>query len=252
MAVLRGDLRRRRRPRPDLRVRPPYLGRRLPGTEPTLRPHPVAEHQRQGWRALTTWPGAGHCDTNAVSRHPRPARRRRPPLTFTGGAVICPPCRERRHPQCPEVVRQMDATLPDIDRLASSRGATASTSSPATRARNRHRTPPADIPGGPVDHARLHDLPPPDRGAASSPASGSAATSATTPGPCSTPGRSPARRKLVLLTRHIAILDQGDVGRAPATRRPGRSAPTRCTAPSRLTGRPLGEALALPCTQRRN
>ena len=34
--------------------------------------------------------------------------------------MICPPCRERRHPQCPEVVRQMDATLPDIDRLASS------------------------------------------------------------------------------------------------------------------------------------
>ena len=30
--------------------------------------------------------------------------------------MICPPCRERGHAQCREVARQMDATLPDIDR----------------------------------------------------------------------------------------------------------------------------------------
>jgi len=33
--------------------------------------------------------------------------------------MICPPCRERRHFQCPEVNRQMDATLSDIDRQGS-------------------------------------------------------------------------------------------------------------------------------------
>ena len=33
--------------------------------------------------------------------------------------MICPSCRDRHHTQCPEITRQMDATLPDIDRLGS-------------------------------------------------------------------------------------------------------------------------------------
>ena len=35
--------------------------------------------------------------------------------------MICPPCRDFRHAQCPEVTRQMDATLSDIDRQGSQR-----------------------------------------------------------------------------------------------------------------------------------
>ena len=33
--------------------------------------------------------------------------------------MICLPCRDRLHSSCPEVARQMDATLSDTDRLAS-------------------------------------------------------------------------------------------------------------------------------------